>query len=317
MSPPDLPVGPDGTHDPVASPSEPVAIAPEAATPTETPAMAEAVEAIDAAPTEPVRPVPADRGGLLRLAGYLVAAVAGAALVLAGLGVIGGIALPAASPSPSPAYMQGTALGDPAAPVIIEVWADYQCPYCGLEARGVEPSIERTLVEPGKARLLFRDFAFLGQESIDAAVAAQCAGRQGAYWYYHDLLFSSQQGENQGAFARESLLSLAGFAGLDQAPFTACLDDKAVAAAVETETKEGRTLGVESTPTMRITGPGGSELLTGVKPLSDVEAAVERMSKPAPSGGPATSPSPAASSGGTPAASPAAASPTASPSPSP
>src|SRR5512135_208540 len=129
--------------------------------------------------------------------------------------------------------MQGTALGDPAAPVTIEVWADYQCPYCGLQARGVEPSIERTLVEPGEARLVFHDFAFLGQESIDAAVASRCAGRQGAYWYYHDLLFSSQQGENQGAFARESLLSLAGFAGLDQASFTACLDDKTVAAAVE------------------------------------------------------------------------------------
>ena len=294
-------------------PVEPVATAPlEAST-------LEPAEPVATAPLEPIRHDASSRDGLVRLAGYLVAAVAGAMLLFGGLAAAGGIALPTASPNPSPspsaspAYMQGKALGDAAAPVTIEVWADYQCPYCGLLARGVEPSIERTLVEPGNARLVFHDFAFLGQESIDAAVAAQCAGRQGAYWYYHDLLFSSQQGENQGAFARDRLLNLASFAGLDKASFTTCLDDKTVVAGVQAETKEGRGYGVSSTPTLRITGPGGSELLTGVKPLSEIEAAVGRMSKPAPSAAPTGSPgasgtgspsSPAPSTAPSPAASP-------------
>ncbi|HYM84840.1 MAG TPA: thioredoxin domain-containing protein [Candidatus Dormibacteraeota bacterium] len=223
----------------------------------------------------------AARSALVRLGGYLLAAVLGAVL-LGGLALGGAVTLPrpAPSPSPSPDRGEGPSLGQATAPVTIEVWADYQCPFCGLQARGIEPSIERSLVSTGQVRLVFRDFAFLGQESVDAAVAARCAGRQGRYFYFHDLLFGSQQGENQGAFARQRLLNLASFAGLDGTSFTACLDDAAVSNAVEAETASGRGYGVESTPTLRVSGPGGSELLDGVKPLSVVTAAVARVSRP-------------------------------------
>ena len=98
-------------------------------------------------------------------------------------------------------------LGDPAAPVLVEIWADYQCPYCGVMTHAMEGSILRDYVDTGRVRLGFRDFAFLGQESLDAAVAARCAGRQDAYWRYHDLVFASQQGENQGAFSTETLVA--------------------------------------------------------------------------------------------------------------
>jgi protein-disulfide isomerase len=280
-------------------PSPPAEEAPEAPT-----------DAIETASVEPV-PVtlvtPPQRstggsGGLLRVVGYLGAAVVGAVLVLAGLAATGAVSLPTSSPSPSPspAYLDGQALGDPTATVTIEIWADYQCPYCALQARGIEPSIERTIVVPGQARMVFRDFAFLGSgndpdESVSAAVAARCAGRQGAYWYYHDLLFASQQGENQGAFARDRLVALAGFADLDEAKFTACLDDPTVAKAVTAETAVGKGYGVTSTPTLRITGPGGAELLTGIKPLGEVAAAVEQMAKPAASPTIGSSPTPPAS----------------------
>ena len=95
-------------------------------------------------------------------------------------------------------------------------------------------SLERAFVLPGTVRVIFRDFAFLGQESTDAAVAARCAGRQdpGAYWRYHDLLFAAQQGENQGTFTRANLVTFAGLAALDATSFTACLDDPSVAKAV-------------------------------------------------------------------------------------
>ena len=117
----------------------------------------------------------------------------------------------------------------------------------------------------GKARIDYRDFAFLGQESTDAAVAARCADREGLFWRYHDLLFASQSGENQGAFARDRLLGLATFAGVaDTAAFTACLDDPAVARQVAAETEEGRSYGIDSTPTIRIIGPGPTQLLNGV-----------------------------------------------------
>jgi protein-disulfide isomerase len=169
-------------------------------------------------------------------------------------------------------------------------------------------------VATGRATMVFRDFAFLGQESFDAAVAARCAGQQDTYWHYHDLAFASQSGENQGAFARERLVGLASFAALDEAAFTACLDDPAVLAEVEADTAEGRTFGVSSTPTIRIVGPMSTQIVTGLKPLSEIEAAVERSineppapsSSPSPSIGASASPSDAPSASPSPAPSPAA-----------
>jgi protein-disulfide isomerase len=180
----------------------------------------------------------------------------------------------------------GSSVGFAAAPLTIEIWADFQCPYCGLFAHGVEPSLVREYAATGQALVVFRDFAFLGQESTEAAVAARCAGRDGKYWRYHDLLFATQQGENQGAFSREKLLGLARYSGVAVAAFTTCLDDPAVAAAVAAETAEGRQLGVSSTPSVRIVGPAGSELLAGLTDPTTIAAAVARQATPDASGGP-------------------------------
>ena len=270
-------------------------------------------EAPGAVPTEPVVPTrtgppPTRRMPLVAL-GYLAAAVVGALLLGGSLVAVGGVgrAVPSPSPAPPPNVANGPSLGTSAAPVTIEIWADYQCPFCRLEAMVFGGSMERPYVLPGTARIVYHDFAFLGQESIDAAVAARCAGRQdpGAYWRYHDLLFASQQGENQGTFSRANLVTLAGIASLDAAAFTACLDDPAVAKAVSDETAEGRALGIASTPTLRITGPAGTRMLTGFSQswaaISDAVAAVESAPASA-SPGPGGSRAPASS--GVPAATP-------------
>ncbi|HSK52052.1 MAG TPA: thioredoxin domain-containing protein [Clostridia bacterium] len=195
------------------------------------------------------------------------------------------------SPSPEPTFaFEGPSVGIAGAPVTIEIWADYQCPFCGLFAHGVEPALVREYAATGRGLVVFRDFAFLGQESTDAAVAARCAGRQDAFWRYHDLLFAAQAGENRGAFRREALEGLANFAGIEPAPFGACLDDAAVAAAVAAETAEGRALGISSTPTVRVVGPGGSELLTGLIEPDLIVAAINRRAVPQASTSPGASP---------------------------
>jgi hypothetical protein len=71
-------------------------------------------------------------------------------------------------------------MGDPNAPVTVYEYADFQCPACGYFARQYKPTIERDYIQTGKVRLIFRNFAFLGQESLWAAEAAYCAAEQGA-----------------------------------------------------------------------------------------------------------------------------------------
>ena len=279
------------------------------------PAGEPGAEAPGTVPTEPVvptrtRPWPPRRMPLVAL-GYLAAAVVGALLLGGSLVAVGGVGRAVPSPSPdadaAPERRERTVARTSAAPVTIEIWADYQCPFCRLEAMVFGGSMERAYVLPGTARIVYHDFAFLGQESIDAAVAARCAGRQdpGAYWRYHDLLFASQQGENQGAFSRANLVTLAGIASLDATAFTACLDNPAIAKAVADETAQGRALGIASTPTLRITGPAGTRMLTGFSQswaaIRDAVAAVE--SAPA-SASPGTGGSRAPASSGAPAATP-------------
>jgi protein-disulfide isomerase len=259
---------------------------------------AEPFDFVTTEPVVPTGPPPAaarpGRGPAVAL-GYLAAALAGALLVGGSLVAFGGVGRASPSPTPTlaptptppPNAADGPSLGSAAAPVTIEVWADYQCPYCRLEATVFGGSMERAYVLPGIARIVYRDFVFLGQESIDAAVAARCAGSQdpGAYWRYHDLLFASQKGENQGAFTRANLVTLAGIAALDATPFTACLDDPAVAKAVADETAQGRAAGIESTPTVRLSGPGGTRILSGFSAgwstISDAMAAVSAPAPPA------------------------------------
>ncbi len=155
------------------------------------------------------------------------------------------------------ALVDDRVIGAADAPITIEVWEDFQCPACGVFTRLTEPRLLEEYVATGKVRLVYRDMAFLGQESIDAAVAARAAqqllGGDG-FWRFHDLLFHNQDGENEGAFDRTVLADMAVSLGIDRDAFLAALDDPALIAAVQTETRDGAQAGVTSTPTLQING---------------------------------------------------------------
>lgn len=109
-------------------------------------------------------------------------------------------------------------------------------------------------VDSGKVNLVYKHSAFLGQESVWAAQAAECAADQGKFWEYHDLLFDKQNGENVGTFTKENLIAYAKELGLDSAKFEPCLQSDATLQRVTTDTNEGRQVGVSGTPTFFING---------------------------------------------------------------
>lgn len=295
--------------------------APEAPAPPDASTAPDAVSdaSLPTAPPWPSEPAAVQASGSdprrLAILGYLGAVVLGAVIGAAALALATGGRGAAPSPSPVPTAAPsagptepptGNTIGRLDAPVTVEVWADYQCPFCRLEDQLFGGAIEREYVTPGIVRIVYRDFAFLGQESTDAAVAARCAGAQdpAAQLRYHDALYTFQQGENQGRFARANLVQVAEIAGVSSsAAFTACLDDPAVAKAVADETTAGRNVGVTSTPTLRLRGPGGERVLTGFSqtwpPLRDaieaVRVAAPASPSPSPAGSSAPSTSPSAS----------------------
>ena len=62
------------------------------------------------------------------------------------------------------ALADGRSLGTATAPIALDVWADFQCPYCGQFSEQIESLIVPLYVQPGHARLTFHDYAFIGQE---------------------------------------------------------------------------------------------------------------------------------------------------------
>ena len=148
----------------------------------------------------------------------------------------------------------GRTLGSPAAKVVLDEWEDFQCPACSFYSTTIEPEIISRFVQPGGLRIAFHDFAFLGRESTDAAVAARCADVQGKFWDYHQWLYANQQGENQGWFSRERLAAIADQVGLDRTTWDACVADGSQVAVVAAEKAAGTAAGVSGTPTLMIDG---------------------------------------------------------------
>lgn len=155
---------------------------------------------------------------------------------------------------PADIAQNGHIYGDPDATITVTEYLDFQCPFCARAHFQVMPTIEQRYVETGIAKFEVRTIAILGDESVRAAAAADCAGDQDQFFFYHDTLFLNQGGENVGAFADSRLNEMASAIGLDTAAFDSCLDSDTYDGQVVQDTETARTDGVRSTPTFFVNG---------------------------------------------------------------
>jgi len=167
-------------------------------------------------------------------------------------------------------------LGDSKAKVIIVEFGDYQCPFCGRFFSQTEPQLRKEYIETGKAKMVYRDFVFLGPESETAALATQCAGEQGKYWAYHDRIFEIEivdGRENNGNLSVALMKSLAGELGLNQLKFDSCLDSKKYLSEIKKDYNDGVKAGVSGTPATFINGT----LVSGAQPFSVFKQAIDQV----------------------------------------
>lgn len=158
------------------------------------------------------------------------------------------------------------AQGPKDAPVTIVEFSDFQCPFC---SRVIGTLKEVVRLYPQQVRLAFRDFpiASLHPKAPKAAEAARCAGEQGKFWEYHDILFESQAQATTADFKR-----FAEQLKLDVSRFATCLDSGRHAGAVAADVQEGTRLGITGTPTFFING----RLVVGAQPLEAFQRIIER-----------------------------------------
>jgi protein-disulfide isomerase len=158
--------------------------------------------------------------------------------------------------------------GDIDAPVTLIEFADFQCPFCGRFARQTAPIIESEYISTGKVNMVFKHLALRGSDSISTSIASQCAGDQGKFWQYHDILYENQGTENSGWASRDNLKRFASDIGLDRASFDSCFDSNKYSKLVQEDIQLARDLGLIGTPTFVVAYNDGSEpqAIVGAQP---------------------------------------------------
>ncbi len=153
------------------------------------------------------------------------------------------------------------------ATVTIIEFSDYECPFCG---RFYEESLPALLKEYGnKVRFVWKDFPLpMHGNAPKASEAAHCAGEQGKYWEYHDVLF-----QNQRALSIDSLKEYAQRLNLDTGDFESCLSSGKFGKKIKDDMNVARGLGVNGTPTFFVNG----ERVVGAQPVEEFRRRIDAI----------------------------------------
>jgi Protein-disulfide isomerase len=149
-----------------------------------------------------------------------------------------------------PAYYKG----GQAANVIIEEFADYQCPTCAV----MHPVMQQIQAAYGdRVKIVFRNFPLrtIHPKAYEAAVAVEAAGLQGKFWEMQALIFNNQQAWAPNSSDHRKLFEdYAQKIGIDVEQFKNDMAGVAAKQRVDKDIERGNALGINSTPTFFLNG---------------------------------------------------------------
>jgi len=170
-----------------------------------------------------------------------------------------------APPGPASELDDGSPVkGSGKAVVTIVEFSDFECPFCGHVQDSLRQIIERY---GGEVRLVFKHLPSEGhRNSLAAARAAYCAGKQDRFWEFHDALFASRN------LSVEIFDEIAVRLGLRREKFAACMSGEASRAAVVRDIELARRYRIDSTPSFLING----KLVKGAITFAEFQTIIER-----------------------------------------
>ncbi len=219
----------------------------------------------------------------------VVAGVIIGAFVMVGLSKMGGTASGGTAVLPdvdiSDVSIEGHPfIGDANAPVVLAYWSDYQCPFCKAVEVGhpqiptepVLPVLIEEYVDTGKLKIVFKDYAFLSEDSVTAALWGRAVWDlyPEKYWEWREAMYEAQDEEHGGFGNEETILQLTqGISGINASAVRTRVASNSAEymTLIEADKTEGTNLGVQGTPGF-ITG---KTLIPGALPLSDFRAAID------------------------------------------
>ena len=139
--------------------------------------------------------------------------------------------------------------GNPKGDITIVEFFDYNCGYC----KRVVPTVAAVLRNDPNVRVVYKEFAILGPQSVVAARAALAAKRQGKYHAFHVALMSAERADENSVAATAHAL------GLDYAQLVKDMGDPAIEEQLERNYRLATAIGINGTPAFVI----GDRLVPG------------------------------------------------------
>jgi protein-disulfide isomerase len=224
-----------------------------------------------------------------------------AAVILAGLLIAGAVLWSSSHPSTGTTAVAGTGTagtpsvniadvktdGDPFigsanAPVTIAEWSDYQCPFCKEFEITTLPQIVQDYVNAGKVKIVYKDFPFLGPDSmVDAEYArAVWALYPAQFGAWRTALFSQEPQENSLSAADNLTFVLkvtGGVSGINVADVKAAVaaNQAAYDTAINADKSEATNFGIQATPSFII----GTQMIAGAYPYATFQSAINAVLK--------------------------------------
>jgi len=174
------------------------------------------------------------------------------------------------APEVTRSQVKFNAAGNPDAPIRIDEYSDFQCPYCRIFFEETEAQIMESYVADGTVYFVYNSYGdFIGAESAAAAEAAYCAGDQEKFWEMHDIIFANQTGENVGSYTDRRLSAFAEKIGLDMDQFNSCFNGGDHRDRVNQDAKNATIAGIKATPsfvlTYTVNGEPKTKLIEGAQ----------------------------------------------------
>jgi protein-disulfide isomerase len=160
-------------------------------------------------------------------------------------------------------------LGDAKAPVVVQLWSDFECPFCAQ----VHPAVtEMMRAYAGRVRLVWHNYPLPFHEharlAANAALEAYAQGGPTAFWKFHDLLYESQE----GALDAAGLSAFAAKTGLDPVRFQDALKTLRHNSEIDHDMAIGDAIGVEGTPAFLV----NDYFFVGAVPIEVLRVVVDR-----------------------------------------
>lgn len=156
-------------------------------------------------------------------------------------------------------------LGNENADVVLVEYSSMTCPFCGRHHEQTYPRLRENFVDNDQILMVYKHFV-RNDVDILAANAAECAGDQGQFFEYVDIVFANQQQINPN-----NLESWAQELNLDMDEWRSCQQNEEYRSKVLADTQEGQSNGIRGTPGFLLNG----ELISGAQPYNTFASAIE------------------------------------------